>query len=78
MGIHEHIFLRELVRIARRGRKTSILHELSFMMGPLLTAPRRRREKPLDTVNHWWHRDLSDPQVVATIGDEFGRPVEFD
>ncbi|WP_157088609.1 DUF5958 family protein [Bradyrhizobium jicamae] len=28
---------------------------------------RRRREKPLDPVNHWWHRDLSDPKVVNDI-----------
>jgi hypothetical protein len=28
---------------------------------------RRRREKPLDIVNHWWHRDLSDPEVVNDI-----------
>jgi hypothetical protein len=28
---------------------------------------RRRAEKPLDLVNHWWHRDLSDPQVVEEI-----------
>jgi uncharacterized protein DUF5958 len=28
---------------------------------------RRRREKPLDLVNHWWHRDLRDPEVVNDI-----------
>jgi Family of unknown function (DUF5958) len=28
---------------------------------------RRRKEKPLDIVNHWWHRDLSDPKVVNDI-----------
>jgi hypothetical protein len=28
---------------------------------------RRRREKPLDLVNHWWHRDLNDPKVVNDI-----------
>lgn len=28
---------------------------------------RRRREKPLDLVNHWWHRDLRDPKVVEDI-----------
>ena len=28
---------------------------------------RRRREKPLDLLNHWWHRDLSDPKVVEEI-----------
>jgi len=33
---------------------------------------RRRREKPLDTGNHWWHRDLSDPTVIALIRREFG------
>ncbi len=33
---------------------------------------RRRREKPVDTENHWWHRDLTDPQVVARIKEEFG------
>ncbi len=33
---------------------------------------RRRVEKPLDTVNHWWHRDLNDPKVIALIRQEFG------
>jgi hypothetical protein len=28
---------------------------------------RRRREKPLDLINHWWHRDLSDKKVVDDI-----------
>jgi hypothetical protein len=28
---------------------------------------RRRREKPLDLVNHWWHRDLRDPKVVNDV-----------
>ena len=28
---------------------------------------RRRREKPRDLVNHWWHRDLSDPKVLEEI-----------
>jgi hypothetical protein len=28
---------------------------------------RRRRQKPLDTINHWWHRDLGDPKVVNDI-----------
>ena len=28
---------------------------------------RRRRNKPLDLVNHWWHRDLSDPKIVNDI-----------
>ena len=33
---------------------------------------RRREERPLDTLNHWWHRDLNDPKVVAGIKNEFG------
>jgi Family of unknown function (DUF5958) len=33
---------------------------------------RRRREKPIDTENHWWHRDLNDPMVIAKIKQEFG------
>ena len=28
---------------------------------------RRRKEKPLDLLNHWWHRDLSDPDVVNDL-----------
>ena len=28
---------------------------------------RRRKEQPPDLVNHWWHRDLSDPDVVNDI-----------
>jgi hypothetical protein len=31
-------------------------------------ADKRRREtKPIDTVNHWWHRDLRNPEVIAEI-----------
>jgi hypothetical protein len=28
---------------------------------------KRRQEEPLDTINHWWHRDLGDPEVVNDI-----------
>jgi hypothetical protein len=28
---------------------------------------RRRKEKPLDLVNHWWHRNLADPKVLDDI-----------
>jgi hypothetical protein len=28
---------------------------------------RRRTEKPLDLVNHWWHRDLRDPKILDEI-----------
>ncbi|QHP68429.1 DUF1493 family protein [Bradyrhizobium sp. LCT2] len=28
---------------------------------------RRRKERPLDRINHWWHRDLGDPDVVNDI-----------
>lgn len=28
---------------------------------------RRRIEEPLDLINHWWHRDLSDQQVIEDI-----------
>ncbi|WP_158626781.1 DUF5958 family protein [Bradyrhizobium sp. RP6] len=28
---------------------------------------RRRKEQPLDHINHWWHRDLSDSDVVNDI-----------
>ena len=28
---------------------------------------RRRKEEPLDPINHWWHRDLTDPKVVNDI-----------
>ncbi|MFB6447393.1 DUF5958 family protein [Bradyrhizobium tunisiense] len=28
---------------------------------------RRRKEQPLDHINHWWHTDLSDPDVVNHI-----------
>ena len=35
-------------------------------------ADKRRREtKPVDTVNHWWHRDLGNPQVVAEIRERY-------
>jgi hypothetical protein len=37
---------------------------------------RRRREKPLDLVNHWWHRDLSDPKVVEDIKRTKGLPLK--
>ena len=28
---------------------------------------RRRTEKPIDLVNHWWHRNLADPKVLEEI-----------
>jgi hypothetical protein len=28
---------------------------------------RRRTREPLDTMNHWWHRDLSNPAIVNEI-----------
>lgn len=33
---------------------------------------RRRMTKPLDVENHWWHRNLGDPAVVAEIRRLFG------
>jgi hypothetical protein len=38
---------------------------------------RRRREKALDAVNHWWHRDLRDSSVVAEIRREHGAEEDF-
>jgi hypothetical protein len=32
---------------------------------------RRRTLKPLDTKNHWWHRDLRDESVLTSIRREF-------
>ena len=37
-----------------------------------VTDGRRWRETPVDTENHWWHRDLRDPEVIARIKEEFG------
>jgi hypothetical protein len=33
---------------------------------------RRRQEKPLNTQNHWWHRDLTDPEVIRDLKEKFG------
>ena len=32
-----------------------------------ISDARRRAKMPLDLVNHWWHRDLSNPAVVEEI-----------
>ncbi len=37
---------------------------------------RRRREKPVEPKEHWWHRDLNDPTVVAEIRGEFGNDTQ--
>lgn len=34
---------------------------------------RRRETKPLDIVNHWWHRDLRDASVVEEIRRQYYR-----
>jgi len=35
-------------------------------------ADKRRREtRPLDTINHWWHRDLSNPGIVEEIRQRY-------
>lgn len=28
---------------------------------------RKRKEKPLDLINHWWHRDLTDEGVLSIL-----------
>lgn len=33
---------------------------------------RRRAKGNLDLVNHWWHRDLSDPTIVEEIKRAYG------
>jgi hypothetical protein len=33
---------------------------------------RRRKTKPLDLTNHWWHRDLRDQRVIEAIRNERG------
>jgi hypothetical protein len=33
---------------------------------------RRRKERPIDLANHWWHRDLRDQSVLETIRRENG------
>ncbi len=45
---------------------------LKLLVGLLGVADKRRREtKPVDTVNHWWHRDLRNPQVIAEIRERY-------
>jgi hypothetical protein len=50
-----------------------LLKAFRLLVALLSVSDRRRRtEKPLDTRNHWWHRDLSDLNVIAAIKQEFG------
>jgi len=37
-----------------------------------ISDERRREAKPLDLKNHWWHRDLRNPEIVAEICNQFG------
>jgi hypothetical protein len=56
--------LAKLVRLP----EAELTHVFKLLIKLLAVADnRRRREKPLDLVNHWWHRDLSDPEVVNDI-----------
>jgi len=44
----------------------------SLLIALLAVADTRRRTtKPLDTTNHWWHRDLRDAYVLNAIRQEF-------
>jgi len=48
---------------------TNVLKLLVRLLG--IADKRRRETKPVDTVNHWWHRDLGNPQVVAEIREHY-------
>lgn len=48
---------------------TNVLKLLVRLLG--IADKRRRGTKPVDTVNHWWHRDLGNPQVVAEIREHY-------
>jgi hypothetical protein len=48
---------------------TNVLKLLIRLLG--IADKRRRETKPVDTVNHWWHRDLGNPQVVAEIREHY-------
>jgi hypothetical protein len=52
--------------------ETELLSVFKLSVRLLGIADKRRREtKPVDTVNHWWHRDLKDPKVVAEIREYY-------
>lgn len=42
-----------------------------LLIALLAVADTRRRTTPLNTANHWWHRDLRDERVLDAIRQEF-------
>jgi len=45
-----------------------LINAFRLLVHLLGIADKRRRETtPLDVVNHWWHRDLRNPHVIAEI-----------
>jgi hypothetical protein len=54
-----------------------LLKSFSLLVALLGVCDNRRGQvKPPDTENHWWHRDLNDPDVVRAIKQQFGRSNE--
>ncbi len=56
--------LAKIVNLKGAEQKTSF-RLLVSLLG--VADERRRKTKPLDLVNHWWHRDLSDERVIAQL-----------
>jgi hypothetical protein len=57
----------QLAKIATLSRAEQP-RSFRFLVALLGAADERRRKtKPLDLVNHWWHRDLSDERIVTEI-----------
>jgi hypothetical protein len=48
---------------------TNVLKLLVRLLG--IADMRRLEMRQIDTVNHWWHRDLRNPQVVAEIREHY-------
>lgn len=47
---------------------TEFSRVFKLLIAFLGVADKRRRDtKPMDSVSHWWHRDLGNPDVLADI-----------
>ena len=61
----------QLAKIANLP-ETELINAFRLLIALLAVADQRRREsKPIDTANHWWHRDLRDTAVLDEIRRQY-------
>lgn len=64
------VALSKVIALPTNERSKSFL----LLIALFCVADQRRRERNFDPVHHWWHRDLSDAQIVADILARNGAP----